>query len=119
MSHLMADGIRACGKPDGHKGKHYSQVTVQREIDRCRARRENPGPCTAKGCTRDRYQYDTGSYDVRCYPHADRHVSTKRLHRLEKESARLLGRPYVLGERAERLRTALAIFRVFAVTPTS
>jgi hypothetical protein len=42
VSHLMADGIRVCGKPDGHPGKHYSQATVQREIERCRTRRADP-----------------------------------------------------------------------------
>jgi hypothetical protein len=120
MSHLMADGKRVCGKPDGHTGKHYSIVTVQRELDRCRARRETPGPCTKKGCTQDRNQYCTGSYDVRCYVHGTVHASSKRLRRSEEEWARQGGTPYTPGELDEGVRASnvayRALFRVTAVT---
>ena len=68
--HVMRSG-GFCGKPYGHPGrKHYTPETLQREIERCRARRHSPGPCTKKGCDRERYRFDTGSYDVRCYMHA-------------------------------------------------
>ena len=34
-------------------------------------RRFTPGPCTKKGCDRERYQYfTTNNYGVRCYRHA-------------------------------------------------
>lgn len=84
MSHLMADGKRVCGKPGGHKGKHYSEATVQREAERMLRRRTTPGPCTMKGCTRPREQFDTGSYDVRCYVHRDRHKSEEKLAKAKK-----------------------------------
>jgi hypothetical protein len=79
MTHLMADGKRVCGRPDGHTGKHYAEKTVAREAERMRLRRTTPGPCTVKDCDSNRYQYDTGTYDVRCWRHADLHVARRKV----------------------------------------
>ena len=118
MSHLMADGIRVCGKPDGHPGKHYAVATVQREADRMLRRRTTPGPCTMKGCTSDRYQYMTWepSYDVRCWIHANLHASSKRLRRLREELVRMGGTPWTRDE-VVQLLTAFSM--AFPSTPTS
>jgi hypothetical protein len=60
-----------CGSTMGHKGIHLSHAAVQREANRMRLRTTTPGPCTVKGCKRQRRQYWTANYDRRCPIHKD------------------------------------------------
>jgi hypothetical protein len=102
----MADGIRVCGKPDWHTGRHYSRETVQREEDRMVIRRTTPGPCTMAGCTQPRVQFCTGSFDVRCCIHITLHECGRQLRKAEAAWAEMVGKPFTREEIDEAVRRA-------------
>ena len=68
--HLMRSGAFS-GRLPGHRGNHLSPEATRRETERMRLRSTTPGRCTMKGCTRDRKQFYTGTYDRRCLIHKD------------------------------------------------